>query len=301
MTNKIAIAGATGFIGKRIVNALIQNGFEAVIIGRNIEKSKKIFPNCKYFSDYSLNHLTELENCYAFINLAGTNILSCRWNDEFKNNIISSRINSTKSIINLISKLNNKPKVLINASAIGYYGNSETKTFSENDSTGNDFLSKVCEKWENESQKVSEFNMRNVSIRIGIVLSKEGGALQRMLIPFKLFIGGPIADGTQWFSWIHIDDLVNLFIHAINNQEMTGAYNATSPNPVRMKHFTNTLGEVLKRPSFFIVPKFILQLLFGEGADMLTKGNRVLPIRTIESGFTFTHPNLEEAIRDILI
>ncbi len=300
MTKKIAIAGATGFIGSKIVANLIQNEFEVVIIGRNIERAKKIFPNCKYFADYSLNHLTELENCYAFINLAGTNILSRRWNDDFKDSIISSRVNTTRAIINLISKLNNKPKVLINASAIGYYGNSETKTFSENDLAGNEFLSKVCEKWENESQKVSEFNIRNVSIRIGIVLSKEGGALQRMIIPFKLFIGGPIADGPQWFSWIHIDDLVNLFIYAINNQEMTGAYNATAPNPVRMKHFTNILGQVLKRPSFFIVPKFILQLIFGEGADMLTKGNRVLPTRTIESGFIFTHPNLEGTIRDIL-
>ncbi len=297
---KIAIAGATGLIGKRLTEKLISRGDSVVIIGRNIEKLKKTFPNVQLFSDYSLNYLQALENTDVFINLAGVNVAGKRWNEEYKKEILDSRITTTKALINIIGHLTEKPKTYITASAIGYYGTSEIKNFTEDDKAGNDFLAEVCVKWEKEAWEVKKFNVRTVAVRIGIVLAKEGGALKKMLLPFYLFIGGPLGDGTQWFSWIHIDDLINIFLFAIDNPAVNGPINAVAPNPVRMKHFTSTLGKVLKRPSIFFVPTFILKLILGEASYLVTKGSRVLPKRLLDLGFKFIYVDLYDALKNLL-
>ncbi len=298
---KIAVAGATGLIGKKLVAKLLERNDEIIVIGRDINNLKNIFPQVKLYSDYSLNYLKVFENTDSFINLAGVNVAGNRWTREYKKKILDSRVSSTKAIINIINYLNPKPENYITASAIGYYGISETKTFTEKDLSGSDFLAKVCERWETEAFEVSKLGIREVAIRIGIVLSKDGGALSKMLLPFYLFIGGPLGDGTQWFSWIHIDDLVNSFIFALDNKAIYGAINATAPNPVRMKHFTKTLGNVINRPSIFIVPEFILRLILGESHYIVTKGNRVEPEKLSENGFTFQFPQLQQALQNLLI
>jgi hypothetical protein len=297
---KIAVAGATGLIGKKLVAKLLERNDEVIAIGRDIEKLKLVFPDVKLYSDYSLNYLSILENTHSFINLAGANVASGRWTKEYKKKILDSRLTSTKALIHIIEYLKIKPKSYITASAIGYYGYSETKTFTEEDSPGNDFLANVCQLWESEAFTVSKKGVREVAIRIGIVLAKDGGALKKMLLPFYFFVGGPLGDGTQWFSWIHIDDLINTFLFAIDNNNINGPVNATAPNPVRMKHFTNLLGKVLKRPDFFMVPEFLLKLIMGEAHYIVTKGSRVIPTKLLNNGFVFKFALLEQALDDLL-
>ncbi len=297
---KIAVAGATGLIGKKLVTALLKRNDEVVVIGRDIAKLKNVFPEVKLYSDYSLNYLKVLEKTDSFVNLAGANVAGSRWTEEYKKKIIDSRILSAKAIINIINYLNSKPSSYITASAIGYYGISETKTFTEKDSFGHDFLAKVCERWENEASEVTKMGVREAAVRIGIVLAKEGGALKKMLIPFNLFLGGPLGSGVQWFSWVHIDDLINVFLFAID-KNISGGINAVAPNPVRMKHFTDTLGKVIKRPNYFPVPEFILRLIMGEANYIVTKGNRVIPEKLILSKFNFQFTQLKDALEDLLI
>jgi len=297
---KIAVAGATGLIGKKLIDALLKRGDTVVIIGRDTKKIQEVFPNVKLYSDYSLNYLKVLENTDVFINLAGANVAGNRWSEEYKKQIINSRVSSTKAIINIINYLKYKPHSYLTASAIGYYGISETKTFTEEDFAGNDFLAKVCNTWETEANEITKLGIRKVAVRIGIVLDKQGGALQKMLVPFYLFLGGPLGDGTQWFSWIHSEDLINIFLFAIDNKQVTGAINATAPNPVRLKHCTTALGRVINRPSIFIVPEFVLKIIMGEAHYIVTKGNRVIPKKLIEMGFNFKYNEIEIALKNLL-
>jgi uncharacterized protein (TIGR01777 family) len=192
-----------------------------------------------------------------------------------------------------------KPQVLVNASAIGYYGTSETATFDETSAAGDDFLAHVCQEWESEARKVTEAGVRLVIFRIGIVLGM-GGAIAKMLPPFKLFAGGPIGTGRQWFSWIHQEDLVSLIIRALTQPDMEGVYNATAPNPVRMGEFCATMGQVLNRPSWLPVPGFALEVLLGDGAKVVLEGQQVLPKRTQSTGFQYQYPTVQQALKQVL-
>jgi hypothetical protein len=205
----------------------------------------------------------------------------------------------TRKIVEASAQANPKPKVLINASAIGYYGSSETATFDETSSPGNDFLSQVCQKWEAEAQAIKASGVRLVILRLGIVLGN-GGALAKMVTPFKLFTGGPLGTGRQWFSWIHRDDVVNLILEAIKRPDMAGTFNATAPNPVRMTQLCQTLGDLMSRPSWLPVPGFALEMLLGEGAQVVLEGQQVLPKKTQEIGFRYQYPDLKAALTDIL-
>ena len=198
-----------------------------------------------------------------------------------------------------IVSANPKPSVLVNASAIGYYGTSQTATFDETSSVGKDFLAHVCQEWEAEARKVQDARVRLVILRFGIVLGN-GGALGKMITPFKLFAGGPLGNGQQWFSWIHLDDLVNLILQALSNPEMQGVYNATAPHPVRMAELSKTMGQVMNRPSWLPVPAFALEALLGDGAMVVLEGQQVLPQRTLDSGFEYQYPNLQPALEQIL-
>ncbi|MBD1932824.1 MULTISPECIES: thylakoid membrane protein ThyD [Cyanophyceae] len=298
---KVAIAGGTGFVGSRLVERLLAEGHQVLILTRN-PASVKPAPSVEvvaYNPKESGAWQQSISGCDAVVNLAGEPIAEKRWTPEHKQEIVNSRKIGTQKIVEAISKANPKPSVLVSASAIGYYGTSETATFEESSPSGNDFLAQVCQEWEAEAQKVKDTGTRLVIVRIGIVLAM-GGAIGKMIPPFKMFAGGPIGTGKQWFSWIHRDDLVNLILFALQQREVEGVLNATAPNPVRMNEVSQTLGEVLNRPSWLPVPAFALEVLLGDGAQVVLEGQQVLPKRTITQGFDYQYPSLKQALEEFL-
>jgi uncharacterized protein (TIGR01777 family) len=304
MSKRIIITGATGLIGKKLANALIQRGDEVIIFSRNAEKARSIFPRAKECVEwnYKTPSIWEkyFENCEAVIHLAGINLFSKRWNGSFKKEVIESREISTRNLAEAIKTCTNKPEVFISASAIGYYGDCGDSILMEDSPAGKDFLADVCKVWESESAKVEELGIRNVRIRTGIVLTPEDGALKQMLLPYKLFIGGPLGNGKQWMSWLHIDDIVQIYLHSLDNSKFTGAVNAVTPNPVRMKEFAKTLGRILNRPSFFPVPQFVLRIVVGEAAKVVTASQRINVKKLLDSGYKFKFEELDSALRDLL-
>jgi len=299
---KVAITGATGFVGSRLVERLQEQGHQPLILTRNRESALKTFPNLEivgYTPRESGSWQKEIAGCEAVVNLAGAPIAESRWSAEYKQEILKSRQLGTQKIVEAIAIANPQPTVLINASAIGYYGTSETATFDETSPPSNDFLGQVCQTWEAEAQKVKEAGIRLVILRFGIVLGN-GGALGKMIPPFKLFAGGPIGTGRQWFTWIHRDDLVNLILEALTRPDMEGVFNATAPKPVRMSELCQTIGDVLNRPSWLPVPSFAIEVLLGEGAQVVLEGQQVLPKRTTSYGFNYQYPTVKEALSEIL-
>ena len=304
---KVAITGATGFVGSRLVERLQKQGMKILVLTRNTASARRLFP-ANVYPDVEVIAYTpaasgswqnEIANCQGIVNLAGSPISEGRWTTERKQEILNSRKLTTQKIVEAIVNSSTKPQVLVNASAIGYYGTSETATFDENSPSSNDFLSEVCQVWETEAQKVTDNNVRLVILRFGIVLGM-GGALGKMITPFKLFAGGPIGSGEQWFSWIHIDDMVGLILHALTNSEMSGVYNGTAPKPVRMAELSTTMGKVMNRPSWLPVPAFAIEAMLGDGAVVALEGQKVLPKRTLESGFKYQYSDLEPALKEIL-
>jgi len=225
--------------------------------------------------------------------------MSKSWTANHKKNIRSSRIKTTQKLVNLINKSVSKPESFICASAIGIYGTGSGKTFDEHSLAGNDFLANVTRDWENESEKVDQFGVRRINIRTGIVLSEKGGALKKMLPPFKFFLGWPLGSGKQYFPWIHIDDLVDLFIFSIDNKNVSGPINGVAPEQIIMKDFCKLLGKVMKRPSIFNVPSVMIKL-FGEGADAILSGNIIEPKKTLKLGYNFKYTSSKEALRNLL-
>jgi uncharacterized protein len=303
---KIAITGATGLVGSRLVAQLSQKGHQILVFTRNPNKAQRVFP-ASSFANLEIVQYTPQESgqwqpkisgCDGVINLAGEPIAE-RWSPQQKQGIMESRQLGTRKLVEAIAMAESKPQVLVSGSAIGYYGTSETATFDETSGSGSDFLAQVCQNWEAEAQKVTDLGVRLVILRIGIVLAN-GGALGKMIGPFKMFAGGPIGSGKQWFSWIHRDDLVNLICHAVEQQGMSGVYNATAPNPVQMGALCQTLGEVMNRPSWLPVPDFVLEVLLGDGAIVVLEGQQVLPQRTQQSGFSYQYPELKPALADIV-
>ncbi|MEH1891557.1 MAG: TIGR01777 family oxidoreductase [Nostoc sp.] len=304
---KVAITGATGFVGSRLVQRLHGKGHKVVVLARNTAFAQKVFPSeafpnleiVAYTPNASGSWQSVIASCDGVVNLAGEPIAEGRWTPERKQEILNSRKLGTQKIVETIANANPKPTVLVNASAIGYYGTSESATFDETSLSGNDFLAQVCQAWETEARKVKDAGVRLVILRLGIVLGN-GGALGKMIPPFKLFAGGPIGNGRQWFSWIHVDDLVNLILQALTKPEIEGVYNATASNPVRMADLSQTLGRVMNRPSWLPVPAFAIEALLGDGAIVVLEGQQVLPKRTEETGFEYKYPNLQSALTQIL-
>ena len=303
---KIAITGATGLVGSRLVEKLNQAGHQILVFTRNPNKAQKTFPASRYpnleIVRYTPQESGDWQNsvsgCDAVVNLAGEPIAE-RWSPQQKQAIMESRQIGTRKLVEAIAMAADKPQVLVSGSAIGYYGTSETAVFKENSTPGKDFLAQVCQNWEAEAQKVTESGVRLVIVRIGIVLAN-GGALGKMLGPFKMFAGGPIGSGKQWFSWIHRDDLVNLIIRGVEDSQMSGAYNATAPHPVRMSTLCDTLGQVMNRPSWLPVPDFVLEVLLGDGAVVVLEGQQVLPEKTKSTGFDYQYAELKSALAEIV-
>ncbi|BAZ86130.1 thylakoid membrane protein ThyD [Dolichospermum compactum] len=304
---KIAISGATGFVGSRLVERLHTEGHRILVLTRNPTFAQKVFPSpvfpnleiIAYTPTVSGTWQDAIPGCDGVVNLAGEPIAEGRWTPERKQEILNTRKLGTQKIVEAIAKANPRPSVLVNTSAIGYYGTSETASFNEDSASGNDFLSQVCREWEQEATKVKDTSVRLVILRFGIVLGN-GGALGKMITPFKLFAGGPIGSGRQWFSWIHLDDIVGLIIQALTKQTMEGVYNATAPQPVRMNDLSTTMGNVMNRPSWLPVPGFAIEAILGDGAKVVLEGQKVLPKRTLESGFEYQYPNLQSALTQIL-
>lgn len=275
-----------------------------VAFTRNVSSAERVLPKSENLEivAYSPKEAGEwqekISGCDGVVNLAGEPIAENRWTPELKKTLLESRTLTTQNVVNAIAQATPKPTVLVNASAIGFYGTSETASFDENSASGQDFLAEVCRAWEAEASKVKESGTRLVILRIGIVL-ENGGALGKMLAPFKMFAGGPIGSGKQWFSWIHREDLVSLIIRALTSG-MEGVYNATAPTPVKMAELTNTLGQVMNRPSWLPVPGFALEAMLGDGAIVVLEGQQVLPKRTLESGFEYAYPTVKQALEAIL-
>lgn len=304
---KVAITGATGFVGSRLVERLQADGHQVIVLSRNPTQAAQSFPPSTFPNVEVVGYTPEaagdwqqaISGCDGVVNLAGEPIAEQRWTSAHKQTILNSRKLSTQRLVDAIAQANPKPQVLVSGSAIGYYGTSETATFDETSPAGNDFLSELCRAWETEAQRVKDLGVRLVIIRTGIVLGP-GGALAKMLPPFKLFAGGPIGSGKQWFSWIHREDLVSLIVQALTRSDVEGVLNGTAPNPVRMAEFSNVLGQVLNRPSWLPVPGFALEALLGDGAKVVLEGQQVLPKRTQAIGLQYQYPILAQALEQIL-
>lgn len=293
----ILITGGTGFIGNYLVNTLLSRGDTVTIVSRTPGKYRK--KGVAYASwDDDLTAI--METVDAVINLAGSNLFDNRWTDSVRKSILNSRIKATESMVNAIKGAKNKPKVFISGSAVGYYGPRGADILDESQPSGQDFLAKVCIAWEHEAQKLNDPSVRLVIARIGIVQQTDNGALQKMLLPFKLYGGGPLGHGSQYYPWVHMDDMVQALLFCIDNSEIEGPVNISAPTPVTMDEFASTLGKVMGRPSWFRVPEFMLKIAIGDSATSILASLRAVPNKLLEHGYRFRHPNLEHALRDIL-
>lgn len=292
---KILLVGATGLVGTALNSFLNTGGHEVRVLSR----SKKLH-TINWNPEEDRIPKEALEHFDAVINLAGENIAG-RWTEDKKRKIRESRVKSTELLCRTLSDLYSPPAVLINASAIGFYGNRGDELVTETSSPGNDFLADVCKEWEGATRSASKSGIRVIHARFGAVLSAKGGALATMLTPFKFGLGGPIGNGEQWMSWIAIDDLLGVIRHLLANKEISGPVNVVTPNPVRNKEFTKILGKVLNRPTILPLPAFMARALLGEMADTLLLGStRVAPTILEKSGYKFLFPELENALKHLI-
>lgn len=300
MAKSIIVTGASGLIGTLLVDALLKRGDNVISLTTNYAASKGKLPASVRIFEWN-NFLTLAnENVDAVVNLAGRNLGDKRWSKKIKKEIYDSRIQSTRKIVDLIRKMNNKPEVLINASGVDYYGNRGDEVITEDSAPGFDFLSGVCIDWEREAYNAEDFGVRVVIIRNGFVMAKNSPALRRLTFPFRLYCGGTIGSGRQYMSWIHIADLVNIYLLAMDNRNLSGSLNATAPNPVTMKEFCRNIGHVLHRPSFFQVPPFIVKIAAGETSQVVLNGRKAIPDKLNRLGFRFKYPMSLEALGEVL-
>lgn len=297
---QILITGGTGFIGDRLIPRLTAAGNRIRLVGRKARLGLPTGVEFKMWDAMSGPPPMEvLSGIDAVVHLAGEPV-SQRWTPEIKRRIRESRVQGTRNLLEGLSRMEKKPEALVCASAIGYYGDRGEETLDETSPAGGGFLPQVCVAWEEEARKAEPLGIRTVTLRIGIVLGKEGGALRQMLLPFQAGVGGRLGSGQAWMSWIHVEDMVELIGFSLENQTLRGALNATAPNPVRNAEFTQVLAAVLRRPALFPVPEFVLKLLFGEMAGIILASQRVVPAAALAQGYAFRYPALSAALRDLL-
>ncbi|WP_369901174.1 TIGR01777 family oxidoreductase [Bacillus manliponensis] len=297
---KVAITGGTGFIGKALSNFLSKKGWNVYILTRQPYEEHP-HPNIHYVQ-WNVNTKTfPLSAVDVVINLAGESLNNKRWTAKQKEHILISRTHTTKQLIKQLQKLEIKPHTFINASAIGYYGTSEIKSFTEHtEEHGPDFLAHTVKQWEEEASEAASFGVRTIYARFGIVLGKDGGALSKMLLPYQFFIGGTVGSGRQWLSWIHLEDAIRMIHFAMETKEIQGALNITSPNPATMKEFGKTIAQVIHRPHWLPIPSFALQALLGEMSMLVLQGQHVVPNKAVQHGFKHSFPYLKEALQQII-
>ncbi|PKR76952.1 TIGR01777 family protein [Halalkalibacillus sediminis] len=297
---KIAISGGTGFVGGKLVKHFKQQGDEIYILTRNPNKHENT-EQVKYVEWLTPQSHPEMvvDHVDVGINLAGES-LNGRWTEERKKRILDSRINATREFVRIMGSLEKKPSVFINASAVGYYGNSQEISFTEKTIIpGNDFLAEVCSLWEKEADEARELGIRTVKTRFGLILDGNYGALPKIALPYKMMAGGPLGNGEQWMSWVHIDDVVHMIDYAIRNEDIEGPVNITAPNPKRNKDFGDTLSDVLNRPHWIPAPSLAIKGVLGEMSDLLLKGQYVYPKKLEDHGYGFQYPSLRSALQNI--
>jgi len=301
MSKRVVLTGATGLIGKALCKKLIERGDTPVVITRDPVQARgmtfiKEFVKWDYKDPKPI--LKKLEGASAFVNLAGASVAE-RWSELYKLVILNSRVQTTNALIHAISLLEEKPKVLISSSATGFYGNTGDEEFDETGVKGEGFLADVCDAWEKTALQAEGHGVPVSIVRTGVVLSPDGGALKKMIPPFKYMVGGTLGAGTQWMSWIHIDDIVRLYLHLIDNPQ-PGVFNGVAPTPVTMDVFVFLLGKALKKPSLMRVPGFVLRIMFGEMASTILDSQKVIPAYTEKSGFLYHFPELDDAVANLL-
>jgi hypothetical protein len=298
---KLVITGATGFIGSAVVDQLWSQYHSLSLLSRN--PPREINVTKKEWLVWNPGVPGDWEYCIdgadGIINLAGEPIAAKRWTEARKEKIRSSRLDSTRALVRAIAKAKIKPKFLINASAVGYYGARGDEAITEESASGADYLARVCVEWEAEAKKAESEGARVVLLRTGIVLDRGRGALAKMVPPFKFFAGGPLGSGNQWMPWIHIEDQVGLLLFLMNNENAHGPFNCTAPNPVTMAEFSKTLGETLNRPAWATVPGGVLTLVLGEMSEILLNGQRALPQAALKLGYQFRYPHLLPALQSL--
>ncbi|MCS7012492.1 MAG: TIGR01777 family oxidoreductase [Chloroherpetonaceae bacterium] len=308
MAKTVILTGGTGLIGSELFRQLRQRGDNVIVFTRDPQRAATQLPGAAEYVHWEAYQSEggwqeALSKADAVIHLAGAPVAQ-RWNDDYKRQIYDTRVLSTRYIVQALARAAKRPSVFVSGSAVGYYGvqgyGEAVPALDESAPPASDFLAKVCIDWEKEALAAQALGVRTVVVRTGVVLSTKSGALEKMLTPFRLFAGGPIGSGKQWVSWIHLDDEVGIFLFALDRADVSGALNATAPEPVMMSVLASTLGRVLSRPSIFPVPKAALQVLFGEAADVIAEGQRVIPKRLLELGYTFQYPRLEDALRDLI-
>lgn len=296
----ILITGGTGFIGRELAASLLADGHAVTVLTREITSSGNRVPN----GAKAIRDLARAEAVDAVVNLAGANLGGTRWNPVTKMGFRTSRIDTTRRLVDWMSRLGTRPKVLVSGSAIGWYGPHGDEVLTESAPAGSDFSATLCRDWEAEALKAAVLGVRVCTVRTGIVLGPSGpaggGALAQMLPAFRLGGGGPMGSGRQWMSWVHRADLVALIRFLIERETASGPYNGTAPEPVTNAEFAKTLGRVLKRPAILPMPGFALKLIVGEMAEILLSGQRVIPQAALDAGFAFRYPELEAALRDVL-
>ncbi|WP_305906877.1 TIGR01777 family oxidoreductase [Methylomarinum sp. Ch1-1] len=295
----ILITGGTGFLGSALIGKLLKQNHRITVLSRSQDKVEKIFGD-------TVKPLTNLKNLSpedsfdAIVNLAGAPIFASRWSEKRKQILRNSRIDLTRQLIKVIADMEPKPRVLISGSAIGYYGDQGDTVLTEHSEVKSDFSQRLCADWEDAAKQAEQYGVRVCLIRTGLVLGPDGGLLQRMLLPFKLGLGGRIGDGKQWMSWIHRKDWVAIVETMIDRTDMNGPYNATAPNPVSNRQFTDALAKALKRPALIPVPAWALKLGLGEMSELVLGSQRVIPERLLQQGYEFQFADLADALNAIL-
>jgi NAD dependent epimerase/dehydratase family enzyme len=326
---RVVVAGATGTIGRALCKQLLTTGYQVVVFSRDPQKARRAVPGAAEYLAWQPSEsgpwAAAIDGAHAVINLAGASLFGQRWTSEYKREIIDSRVIGTRGLVRAMAEAQNRPKVFISTSAVGYYGPSGDRKLDESAPAGNDFLAReVCVPWEREGQKAAELGVRTVIFRSGVVISGEGqmslpidlrgaslarpgvilkteeGAFPLLVMPFYFFSGGPILPGTQWFAWIHLEDTVGLLMLALEDERIQGPLNATAPETLTNHDFAKAIGRVMGRPAWLPVPGFAMKLLLGEMADMIITGQRVVPRKAEELGYRFKYPTSEQAIKHSL-
>ena len=307
---RVVITGGTGLIGRPLVSTLVADSHEIVILSRDPAKYAGSVPGgvaiVQWDAKTSGDWVTYLDGADVVINFAGENLagesfLPNRWTDEKKRRIRESRINAGKAIVEAVKEVDTKPKLLIQSSAVGYYGPSGDEIITESNPPGDDFLALLCIEWEASTAEVESLGLRRIIVRTGLVLTTEGGPLKRLIFPFKMYAGMYFGDGKQWWPWIHIEDELWALRFLMEHDSAAGPFNLTASNPVTNREFGRTLGRVMGKPSFLPAPRFALNMMLGEVSTVVTDGQRAVPKKLEELGFTFRYQRLEPALRDLLV
>lgn len=298
----VLIAGGSGFIGRALVKQLLERGDEVVVLSRTPEKVRTR-PGLRavgWDGRTASGWVSQVEEADAIVNLVGENLGGGLWTKARRDRILSSRVNAGQAIVEAVRQANRKPGVLIQMSGIGFYGFCGENVVDEDASRGDDFLARVSEKWENASREVEDMGVRRAVTRNGLILDDREGIFPLVLLPYRLFVGGPLGSGKQWFPWAHLEDAVRAILFLMDNEETSGVYNLVTPEPVRIEEVGRAVGKVMRRPHWFRVPGWAMKLVLGQMSTLVLEGQRALPRRLLEAGFKFKYPEIEIALREMM-